>query len=121
MTIKEAFELGFLAAYMYSNGENPVIKKIDDFNFLAPIFVGSALKFEATVVFAAYGIVQVMVVAWVVNPKKKENIKASVVHLTFEFIKKDLIPVYPKTYSEALQFFVAKKKLEKIIKEKKIV
>lgn len=77
--------------------------------------MGCALKFDASVVFAAHGIVQVMVVAWVMAPKK-EKLKASVVNITFQFQKEDLIPVYPKTYADALNYFDGKRKLSKILK-----
>lgn len=100
---------------MYSNGEPFTIKKVDDFNFLNPIFMGCALKFESSVVFAADGIVQVLVKAWIITPKK-EKLKASVVSLTFEFKKTELMPVYPRTYEDALYYFDAKRKLKKILK-----
>jgi len=95
---------------MYSDGEPFKILKIDDFNFFSPVYVGSALHFESSVVFARQGIIQVMVIAWVITPKKEKN-KTSVVYLTFESTKSDLLPVYPKTYAEALNYFAGKKKL----------
>ena len=105
-----------MAAYMYCAGEPFKIIKIDDFNCFSPVYVGSALHFEASVIFAKKGIVQVMVVVWVITPKREKK-KTSVVYLTFETNKIDTLPVYPKTYAEALNYFEGKKKLMKLTEE----
>ena len=101
---------------MYSEDGDFHIKKIDDFNFLSPIYMGCALKFEASVVFAAQGILTTAVVAWVITPNK-EVYKALIVHLTFEMGKGPGKAVYPKTYAETLGYFEAKRKLKKVLKE----
>lgn len=101
---------------MYCKGEPFRVLKIDDFNFLAPVYVGSALHFESSVVFARQGVIQIMVVAWVITAKR-EKYKTSVVYLTFESSHTGLLPVYPHTYAEALNYFNGKKKLVKFLGE----
>ena len=60
--MKEAFELGFLTAYLHLKGECfPEIYYIDDVNFLAPVDVGSALKMDSQITYVHENIVGVHV------------------------------------------------------------
>jgi hypothetical protein len=42
--MREAFEIGWLAAHLYCKGFKPSIFNIDDVIFLTPVEIGSVIK-----------------------------------------------------------------------------
>ncbi len=49
--MKEGFELAYLTAYLFSNGEQPELFTISETKFINPVPPGSVIKFQSKVTY----------------------------------------------------------------------
>jgi len=113
--MKEAFELGWMAAFMHC-GELPEVLTIADFQFLNLIDFGGCLQFEAKVGFTAENLVQVNIGCSELLPNK-EAVLTNEMNVTY-YIKKGLIakPVVPVTYEESMIYIDSKRRVAQLLK-----
>ncbi|KRW98312.1 hypothetical protein PPERSA_02089 [Pseudocohnilembus persalinus] len=116
--LREAFEIGFLAAYDIGGGYMPHIQFVDDVQFISPVEIGAVMKFKATVTCVlkgyAYIIVECIRIIFDHDNNKKIHQKTNDLKLIFHVgdKAKDVIPV---AYQEVLQFIKGKDQLIKRI------
>lgn len=79
--MKEAYEIGWLAAYMYAGSTISLIH-IDDFQFFSPVEVGTAVQFEAKVGYVSGGFIIVFVEV-TKKSKEKQKTKTNEQHIIF--------------------------------------
>ena len=116
MLMREAFETGWLTAFSFCKGKYPEIHHIDDVMFIAPVDIGSIIKFEAKVSFTQGHLLH-MVVEVIKNNPEGEKIKVSELHLTMLCSEMELKPVFPEKYSEAILYLEAKRRMKYILED----
>lgn len=114
MLMREAFETGWLTAYSFCKGKFPEIHHIDDVMFIAPVDIGSIIKFEAKVCFTQRHLMHVAVDVIKNNPQG-EKIKASELHLTLVCKDEVLKPIFPEKYSEGILYLEAKRRMKSLL------
>ena len=114
MLMREAFETGWLTAFSFCKGKYPEIHHIDDVMFIAPVDIGSIMKFEAKVCFTQGHLLHVSVDVIKNNPEG-DKIKASELHLTLVCPDMELKPVLPEKYSEGILYLEAKRRMKHLL------
>ncbi|KNE61261.1 hypothetical protein AMAG_07004 [Allomyces macrogynus ATCC 38327] len=111
--MKQAFELAFLAASVYSRG-HPRFLAMDDITFRKPVPIGSILHFTAKVVYSRARSFQVQVTADVVDPATGQRDTTNTFMLTFGAGAKDgeVPTVMPRTYEESMLYLDGKRRWE---------
>ncbi len=107
--MREAFELAWLAAYNFGQGEFPEIYHVDDVAFMSPIDIGNIVQFKAKVVYTVGNLVSVIVTADKISPQKAP-VTATEVHVTFFRKTADRV-IIPRKYEDGLLYLEAKRRL----------
>lgn len=111
--MRKAFELGWATAQLHTK-KRPSFLSLDDTNFLAPVEIGSILKFSSKVVYAEgppHKTLQVSVTADVIDPNTREATRTNTFQLTFESpASTDGVQrVMPRSYGEAIEYIEGKR------------
>ncbi|CAK72580.1 unnamed protein product (macronuclear) [Paramecium tetraurelia] len=105
--MREAFELGWLNAYLHVKGQGfPQIIHIDDIQFLAPVDIGSALQVQSRITAVKDTIMHVEVNCYKISPNQ-QKIRSNDLHLTLNVPGIVIPQVQPKTYNEGMQWLNA--------------
>ncbi|KAL4470843.1 hypothetical protein ABPG72_016389 [Tetrahymena utriculariae] len=113
--MREAMEMGWLAALIHSKGDYPLTCHVDDFQFLKPVAVGSIINFDAKIGYVVKNIMQVVVNCSIVDTNKCRT-KSNDLHITLVAPKTALLPkVIPYSYEEAMIYLDCKRRLDKLL------
>ncbi|EWS71007.1 thioesterase family protein (macronuclear) [Tetrahymena thermophila SB210] len=113
--MREAMEMGWLAALIHSKGDYPLTCHVDDFQFLKPVAVGSIINFEAKLGYVVKNIMQVVVNCSIVDTNKCRT-KSNDLHITLVAPKTVQLPkVIPYSYEEAMIYLDCKRRLDKLL------
>jgi len=81
--MREAYELGWLCAYLHTNKQHIEIYAIDDFQFINGVDLGSILELNSKIGYVSEdNVIHVVVECFRVN-KSLERLKTNDLHLTF--------------------------------------
>jgi acyl-coenzyme A thioesterase 9 len=97
--IRQAYELAWINAYIYSK-QRPNFISLDDNSFLKPVEIGSVVNFVSRVVYTAKNTVQIRVEVEVINPTQGTTSITNVFQFSFMVPTRKL--VVPETYEEAM-------------------
>lgn len=113
--MRNAFELGFSLAYLYSK-HMPKLKHISDVVFHKPVEVSSLTRMTAYVVYTYKNYIQISVFVESTNKNPDSLSTTNELHFTFE-LSDPATTVIPKSYLEAMLYINGKRRLEEIVVE----
>eukprot|EP00825_Cyclidium_porcatum_P026512 TRINITY_DN2852_c0_g1_i3.p1 TRINITY_DN2852_c0_g1~~TRINITY_DN2852_c0_g1_i3.p1 ORF type:complete len:224 (-),score=32.03 TRINITY_DN2852_c0_g1_i3:230-901(-) len=99
--MREAYELGWLAAHMFADREYVKIKHIHDFQFIQPVKIGDIIQFTSRICYVKDNLIDVVVTVENVN-NYLDKYKTNELYLTYTSQKNLKKNVYPVTYEEAM-------------------
>lgn len=105
--MRKGYTLAFSTAYMYIK-EVPVFVSLDEITFLKPVQVGDFLQMVSHIVYTSGKYLHVEVIAEILDPQSSETKTANVFNFKFQ-ASKDVMPVFPETYEEAVRFLSARR------------
>lgn len=121
--LRTAFEQAFNTLYIFT-GQPPHFSAVEDIAFVAPVEIGSILKFTSKVVYSdhpdgtapssqvrpAENIAMVETIATVIDPSSAKATVTNVFYFTFDTRSPKV--VVPRTYDEAITYVKAKRMIE---------
>ncbi|GFS10267.1 acyl-coenzyme A thioesterase 9, mitochondrial [Elysia marginata] len=110
--MRQAYELAWSNASIYSKKRPGMCKVVDDILFRKPVEIGSLLFLSSQVVYSSGPDLQVHVHAEVLNPQEDTRETTNDFHFTFDTGLADLPRVMPKTYAEAMMYLMGKRHYE---------
>lgn len=106
--MREAFELGWLCAYMFVKGASmPEIYFIDDIQFIQAVEIGSAVEFTAVVAYTESNFVHVTVTCDKIQPTGVRS-RTNILKLCFS-CNQEVKPVHPITYDDAMIYLESRR------------
>lgn len=117
--MREAFELAYSTAFLFTHGKPLLITTVDDLSFVYPVAIGSLLNLTACIVYTdrdpastSLHRLHVEVIADVVDPVHASRLTTNTFHFTFSCaMGHDAAAVTPKTYTEAMRYLEGKRRL----------
>ncbi|KAI0231118.1 Acyl-coenzyme A thioesterase 9, mitochondrial [Lamellibrachia satsuma] len=106
--IREAFELGWANAWVYSRSQ-PLTVAMADIKFRQSVKIGSLLYLSSQVVYTRGPFMQVIVHAEVVNAETGQRDTTHVFHFTFKNRSGPVPPTMPHSYAEYMLYLEGKR------------
>jgi len=110
--MRNAYELAWSSACLYSKKIPPMCKVVDDILFLKPVDIGDILSLSSQIVYSKGSDIQIHVHAEVVKPDTGERATTNEFHFTFDTGVPDLPLVLPRTYAESMLYLNGKRRME---------
>lgn len=104
--MREGFELAYLTAYLFSNGEQPELFTISETRFINPVPPGSIIKLSSKVTFAQNSLATIRVfIQTLVKTSNQKTISKDTNEMCLVFkINPAHHLVYPRNYSDSLLY-----------------
>lgn len=118
--MREAFELAYSTALLFTEGQPIKISTVDDISFSHPVHIGSLLSFGSRIVFTEMRPegeqnIHVEVTADVIDPTTNARVTTNTFHYTFVMAASNNAPirtVIPATYTEAMKYLEGMRRVQ---------